>query len=92
MIPGQRWKLKVKLKRPYGSLNPYTFERMVGVVAFVILIDPMAPYTPGFWLSFGAVAAIFYAMGDLSGLLGIPTGKELEIHWTHRVTLALREA
>ena len=26
MIPGQRWKLKVKLKRPYGSLNPYTFD------------------------------------------------------------------
>ena len=26
IIPGQRWKLKVKLKRPYGSLNPYTFD------------------------------------------------------------------
>ena len=24
MIPGQRWKLRAKLKRPYGSLNPYT--------------------------------------------------------------------
>ena len=26
VIPGQRWKFKVKLKRPYGSLNPYTFD------------------------------------------------------------------
>ena len=26
IIPGQRWKLKAKLKRPYGSLNPYTFD------------------------------------------------------------------
>lgn len=28
----------------------------------VLLIDPWAIYTPGFWLSFGAVAAILYAM------------------------------
>ncbi len=26
IIPGQRWKFKSKLKRPYGSLNPYTFD------------------------------------------------------------------
>jgi len=26
IIPGQRWKLKAKLKRPYGSLNPSTFD------------------------------------------------------------------
>ncbi len=26
VIPGQRWKFKAKLKRPYGSLNPYTFD------------------------------------------------------------------
>ena len=26
VIPGQRWKIKAKLKRPYGSLNPYTFD------------------------------------------------------------------
>ncbi len=26
VIPGQRWELKVKIKRPYGSLNPYTFD------------------------------------------------------------------
>ena len=26
VVPGQRWRFKVKLKRPYGSLNPYTFD------------------------------------------------------------------
>ena len=26
VIPGQRWEFKVKMKRPYGSLNPYTFD------------------------------------------------------------------
>jgi len=26
IIPGQRWKLKVKLKQPYGLLNPHTFD------------------------------------------------------------------
>ncbi|WP_370625138.1 ComEC/Rec2 family competence protein [Polynucleobacter sp. AP-Capit-er-40B-B4] len=26
IVPGQRWKFKSKLKRPYGSLNPYTFD------------------------------------------------------------------
>jgi len=31
-------------------------------------------------------------MGDSPGLLGIPTGKELEIHWTQRLMQALREA
>ncbi len=45
-----------------------------------------------FWLSFGAVAAILYAMKDSSGLFGIPTGKELEVHWTNRCIQALREA
>ncbi len=26
IIPGQTWELRVKLKRPYGALNPYTFD------------------------------------------------------------------
>jgi competence protein ComEC len=29
----------------------------------VVLMDPLAPLAPGFWLSFGAVAAILYASG-----------------------------
>ena len=72
--------------------NPRSFDIWWWALVFVLLIDPMAPYTPGFWLSFGAVAAILYAMGDSSGLLGIPTGKELQVHWTIRAAQALREA
>jgi competence protein ComEC len=30
-------------------------------VCAVLLLDPLAPLAPGFWLSFGAVAAILYA-------------------------------
>ena len=26
IIPGQRWRVKAKLKRPYGALNPHTFD------------------------------------------------------------------
>jgi competence protein ComEC len=37
-------------------------SRVLVLAAFiVILVDPWAVLSPGFWLSFGAVAAIFYA-------------------------------
>ncbi|HEX9390899.1 MAG TPA: DNA internalization-related competence protein ComEC/Rec2 [Usitatibacteraceae bacterium] len=40
----------------------------------VLLLDPWAVLTPGFWLSFGAVAAIFYVTahrtGEMSSLKG----------------------
>jgi competence protein ComEC len=34
----------------------------------VVFLDPWAVYTPGFWLSFGAVAAILFAMPEEKGL------------------------
>jgi len=93
-IPAQRtmYMVGVVAFALWSGRNPRSFDIWWWALAFVLLVDPMAPYTPGFWLSFGAVAAILYAMGDTSGLLGIPTGKELEIHWTHRFAQALREA
>ena len=93
-IPAQRtmYMVGVVAFALWTGRNPRSFDIWWWALAFVLLIDPMAPYTPGFWLSFGAVAAILYAMGDSSGLLGIPTGKELEVHWTHRGLRALREA
>lgn len=33
----------------------------------VVLIDPWAALSPGFWLSFGAVAALFHAAGGVPG-------------------------
>jgi competence protein ComEC len=36
----------------------------------VLLLDPWAVLSPGFWLSFGAVASIFYAMALRTGRAG----------------------
>lgn len=93
-IPAQRtmYMVGVVAFALWTGRNPRSFDIWWWALAFVLLLDPMAPYTPGFWLSFGAVAAILFAMGDSSGLLGIPTGKELEVHWVYRVLQALREA
>jgi len=93
-IPAQRtmYMVGVVAFALWTGRNPRSFDIWWWALAFVLVIDPMAPYTPGFWLSFGAVATILYAMGDSSGLLGIPTGKELEVHWTQRMFQALREA
>ena len=93
-IPAQRtmYMVAVVAFALWAGRNPRSFDIWWWALAFVLLIDPMAPYTPGFWLSFGAVAAILYAMGDSAGLLGIPTGKELEIHWHQRLVQALHEA
>ena len=93
-IPAQRtmYMVGVVAFALWTGRNPRSFDIWWWALAFVMLVDPMAPYTPGFWLSFGAVAAILYAMKDSSGLLGIPTGKELELDWSNRVMQAMREA
>ncbi|QWE16006.1 DNA internalization-related competence protein ComEC/Rec2 [Polynucleobacter sp. AP-Nino-20-G2] len=93
-IPAQRtmYMVGVVAFALWSGRNPRSFDIWWWALAFVLLIDPMAPYTPGFWLSFGAVAAILYAMQDSDGLLGLPTGRELEVHWRQRLTQALREA
>ncbi|WP_255532551.1 DNA internalization-related competence protein ComEC/Rec2 [Polynucleobacter sp. UK-Kesae-W10] len=93
-IPAQRtmYMVGVVAFALWTGRNPRAFDIWWWALAFVLIIDPMAPYTPGFWLSFGAVAAILYAMGDSAGLLGIPTGKEHEVHWKNRLSHALYEA
>ena len=93
-IPAQRtmYMVGVVAFALWTGRNPRSFDIWWWALLIVLVIDPMAPYTPGFWLSFGAVAAILYGMGNSAGLLGIPTGKELEVHWTQRLAEALREA
>lgn len=93
-IPAQRtmYMVGVVAFALWTGRNPRSFDIWWWALAFVLLIDPMAPYTPGFWLSFGAVAAILYAMKDSGGLLGVPTGIELEMRWQFRAKQALREA
>ena len=93
-IPAQRtmYMVGVVAFALWSGRSPRSFDIWWWALFVVLLIDPMAPYTPGFWLSFGAVAAILYAMQNSDGLLGLPTGRELELDWRHRVTHALREA
>ncbi len=45
----------------------------------VVFLDPWAVYTPGFWLSFGAVAAILFAMPEEKGLSEIGFSKKQPI-------------
>lgn len=46
-------------------------SRVLALAAFaVLLLDPWAVLSGGFWLSFGAVAAIFHAMAGRTGRLG----------------------
>jgi competence protein ComEC len=46
-------------------------SRMLAAAALaVLLLDPWAVLAPGFWLSFGAVASIFYAMALRTGRQG----------------------
>ena len=93
-IPAQRtmYMVGVVAFALWTGRNPRSFDIWWWALAFVLLIDPMAPYTPGFWLSFGAVAAILYAMKDSSGLLGVPTGREFEAPLISRLMQACREA
>jgi competence protein ComEC len=93
-IPAQRtmYMVGVVAFALWSGRSPRSFDIWWWALALVLIFDPMATYTPGFWLSFGAVAAILYAMGDSDGLLGIPTGRELEVDRRQRFLLALREA
>jgi competence protein ComEC len=40
----------------------------------VVLTDPWAVLAPGFWLSFGAIALIFYASAQRTGRVGVVRG------------------
>ncbi|MBL8515524.1 MAG: DNA internalization-related competence protein ComEC/Rec2 [Betaproteobacteria bacterium] len=43
----------------------------------VVVIDPWAGLSPGFWLSFGAIALIFYVTAGRTGQLGVLKGAVL---------------
>ena len=50
-------------------------SRVLAIAALAVtLADPWAVLTPGFWLSFGAVASIFYVMGLRAGRRGALAG------------------
>lgn len=59
---------------------------LAAALLIVLLLDPMAVISPGFWLSFGAVAAIFYA-GSRSSLPRPWWAEWARVQWA--VTVAL---
>jgi len=68
-VPTQRtllmlsaWLVARQVARAHGALHAFA----VALIA-VLLIDPLAPLASGFWLSFGAVAAILLATGARLG-------------------------
>jgi competence protein ComEC len=93
-IPAQRtmYMLGVACLALWANRISRPFDIWWWALFLVIVVDPMAAYTPGFWLSFGAVAAILYGMGESSSLIGIPTGKEYERSLRIRVYQAICEA
>ena len=63
-IPAQRttYMVGVVAVAVWTGRTTRAFDIWWWALFLVMVQDPWAPYTPGFWLSFGAVAAILYAM------------------------------
>jgi competence protein ComEC len=90
-IPAQRtlFMLTVLVLGLWLQREPRPFSLLSSALLVVLLLDPWAVLAPGFWLSFGAVAAMMWAG---QGLLG--HGTKL-VMWTRAqaaVTLALAPA
>jgi len=67
-IPAQRTLLMLTAGAVFALFDRVpTASRLLAVaLAVVVAVDPWAAFAPGFWLSFGAVAALLYAgMGRL---------------------------
>jgi competence protein ComEC len=63
-VPAQRtlWTLAVFAVAFVGGRRPAASVVLAWALAFVLIADPWAVTSPGFWLSFVAVAAILHAM------------------------------
>ncbi len=62
-IPAQRtlYMLAAMAASMWLGLLASPTRLLAAALALVVLVDPWAALSPGFWLSFGAVAALFYA-------------------------------
>ncbi|MDP1957502.1 MAG: ComEC/Rec2 family competence protein, partial [Rhodocyclaceae bacterium] len=68
-VPAQRtlFMLVVLALAFWGRREPRPFSALIWALFIVLLIDPWAVLAAGFWLSFGAVALLFYiANGQLA--------------------------
>lgn len=81
-VPAQRAALVFALAMAGLALRrEVDVARLLAVALWAVLLaNPLAPLTPGFWLSFGAVAAIAYLLGGrarpgaLAGALRVQIG------------------
>lgn len=72
-VPAQRtlYMLAVVAIALWQRRNPAPRDVLMLALLVVVLIDPWAVLAPGFWLSFGAVALLFY----------VGSGRIVEAHW-----------
>lgn len=72
-VPAQRtlYMLAVVAIALWQRRNPAPRDVLMLALLVVVLIDPWAVLAPGFWLSFGAVALLFY----------VGSGRIVETHW-----------
>jgi competence protein ComEC len=68
-VPAQRtfWMVTVFAAALWCDRVAAPWRTLALALALVVLTDPWAPLSPGFWLSFGAVALIFYTGVGWSG-------------------------
>ena len=70
-VPAQRtfWMVAVVAAALWAGRVASPWRTLALALAVVVFFDPWAPLSPGLWLSFGAVALIFYAAAGWSGPL-----------------------
>ncbi len=71
-IPAQRtlFMLTVLVAGLWLQREPRPASLLLLALAIVLLLDPWAVLAPGFWLSFGALAAMMWAVQGLQGAAG----------------------
>lgn len=90
-IPAQRtlFMLTVLVAGLWLQREPRPFSLLLLALAIVLLLDPWAVLAPGFWLSFGAVAAMMWAV---LGMLGHAGKISAWVRTQAAVTIALAPA
>jgi competence protein ComEC len=90
-IPAQRtlFMLTVLVAGLWLQREPRPASLLLLALAVVLLLDPWAVLAPGFWLSFGAVAAMMWAV---QGMLGQPGKIAAWVRTQAAVTIALAPA
>ena len=88
-IPAQRTTLMVGAKTIglWGGRALHPFDLWFWALLVVMLFNPWAVFSPGFWLSFGAVAAILFAMSSES-----MTSHDVDLLFIQKLQTSILEA